>query len=417
MRIIIDANILNQIARGNVAVAQALTRLLKGNKIYIARAAYNELTQGSPDKYLRDAYKSILEDLEIEIAPESNMGERVDVYKNNIEYVKPNKMAPGPIDEYGGKAEIVNGKKVKTTPGDVFVAAETKALKAKLWTLDENFAKRARAQGIDVLDESFSIKGTSGRESPAQARRLLGLRFNISRAISRLGNVKLALSGMRDSIGISLRGGAGKLALTVLGEIGIQAIFMLVGSWLQARQDKADLEEGLQRVQAEITAKMTDPELIADAARAELTLDEGETVYILYTVEIHFGMPSFLDPYYRDQYDDKGDRLKIFLAKDGLQLHAAKRPPWHPDDKEVAQSIGGRIESYPRYFEVSLFSKEEIADFKEMEVEYLETKRSLMRDPTNRVWQEELLILRQQIVANFGEKIWFLEMEKYENAD
>ena len=65
------------------------------------------------------------------------------------------------------------------------------------------------------------------------------------------------------------------MALRILGDIGIQAIFMLVGGWLQARQDKADLEEGLQRVEAEIVVKMKDPELIAAVAKAELTLDEG----------------------------------------------------------------------------------------------------------------------------------------------
>jgi predicted nucleic acid-binding protein len=414
MRIIIDANVIKDIARGNVELAQALTRLIKGNKVYIAKAAYDELTGTAPTKQLCDAYRSILEELEIGTPPRTDMAERVDVYKNNIEYVQPGPNAPGPMKQYGGKYEVVNGEKVYSKPGDAFVAAETKAFKAHLLTVDRRFAGQARAQGVNVLPESFTIKGVSGTENPAQARRLLGidLRAKIARLMSRLGSVKVALSGMKESIGVSLRGSTGQLALRILGDIGIEAIFMLVGAWLQARQDKADLEEGLERVQGEIVAKMQDAELIAAVAKAELTLDEGETVYIVYSVEIHFGTPAFMDPYYKEQYDKKLNRLKVFLAKDGLQLHAAKRPPWHPDDKEVTHFIDGRIESYPKYFEVSLFSKEELADFRELEAEYLHRKLASMRDPTNQVRQEELLLIRQQIVANFGDDVWFLQLEK-----
>ena len=61
--VILDKNVLTNISRGNSQAAEALTRRLKsGSKVYIARAAYNELVHGSPTPRLCDLYRQLLTD-------------------------------------------------------------------------------------------------------------------------------------------------------------------------------------------------------------------------------------------------------------------------------------------------------------------------------------------------------------------
>lgn len=165
--LILDTNVLTDISRGNALAAEALTRHLKsGTKVYIARAAYNELVTDAPTPFLRDQYRQMLEDLGITIAPKSSMRDRMELYADNVAH-EPNKGQPGQIDEYGGKGKI--------RPGDVYVAAEARSVRAQLWTFDENFAKRASNLGVPLAKESSSIKGVSGTEDPVTGRKLLGL--------------------------------------------------------------------------------------------------------------------------------------------------------------------------------------------------------------------------------------------------
>jgi predicted nucleic acid-binding protein len=174
MRIIIDANVLKDIARGNIAASQALRRLLtSGHEVYIARAAYNEVVS-TPG--LGDAYRSLIEELHIRLPPATSREVRVDFYHENIQYypVDPNNPVRPRITEYGGVR--VDGIKIR--PGDAFVAAEAKSFNAKLWTLDGKFARRARELGVDLWHEP-GVTGISGVEDIGRARRLLGLRVNV----------------------------------------------------------------------------------------------------------------------------------------------------------------------------------------------------------------------------------------------
>jgi hypothetical protein len=177
--IIIDANLIRNIAQGNQAAAAALTKMLdSGRKVYIARAAYNEVvgTQWA----LAEQYGKLLKELGIEIAPtptgstpdaKAAMKSRVNTYADNaLQQAKPSKGIPGPMPEYGGKRDPVSG--LKTRPADAFVAAEAKALNAELWTLDQQFARQARQQGVKVAAES-NIASVGGPEDVATARKLL----------------------------------------------------------------------------------------------------------------------------------------------------------------------------------------------------------------------------------------------------
>src|SRR5687768_9904947 len=114
--IVIDTNVLKDVARGNRPVAEALVRYIKtGTVVYIARAAYNELVSGAPTAQMRQQYRDLVTHLRIQIAPEGKLAERVEFYDKNIQHQpKPNE--PGQIKEYGNN-------KHPDRPGDVFVAA------------------------------------------------------------------------------------------------------------------------------------------------------------------------------------------------------------------------------------------------------------------------------------------------------
>ncbi|QIG96813.1 PIN domain-containing protein [Bradyrhizobium sp. 6(2017)] len=169
MTILLDKNVITNVARGDVATAEALKRILaSGEHVYIAHAAYNELVRDSPI-HLRMSYEMLLKDLHITTPPAgaSSIKDRGDFHADNITHV-PARGKPGQIREYG--------RRDSTTPGDAFVAAEAKALNARLWTLDENLAKRAQNLGVTNLGGVSGIKSRNNPESIAQARKLMGLK-------------------------------------------------------------------------------------------------------------------------------------------------------------------------------------------------------------------------------------------------
>jgi hypothetical protein len=69
MTVIVDKNVITDIARGNKAVADALKHLLDSwESVYIARAAYNELVRDSPGALGR-GYEQLLNELNLTVAP------------------------------------------------------------------------------------------------------------------------------------------------------------------------------------------------------------------------------------------------------------------------------------------------------------------------------------------------------------
>jgi hypothetical protein len=91
--ILIDADVIDQISRGNAQAAQALLRLRSTATIYISQQAFNELTSQpgtmiagiGPDlPRTATANRLLLEELGIHVAPPGNMGQRVAAYAENI---------------------------------------------------------------------------------------------------------------------------------------------------------------------------------------------------------------------------------------------------------------------------------------------------------------------------------------------
>lgn len=168
--IVMDTNVLKDISRGNQALADEMQKQIRsGNTVYISQAAYNELTDPSINPQRGSHYREMLKDMRIQVAPPGSFEDRLKFHEKNMDHVpapaKPGQQQePGQIKDYGSAK---SGK-----PGDAFVAAQTKALNAKLWTTDEKLHKRAANLGVSVMP---FIKGVSGDEDPARGRKLLGL--------------------------------------------------------------------------------------------------------------------------------------------------------------------------------------------------------------------------------------------------
>lgn len=169
MTVLVDKNVITAIARGDAGAADALKRFLaSGEPTYMSRSAYSELVNDSPIQ-LRMGYTLLLRDIKLPIAPEgaSSITDRGEFYADNVAHVpRPNEA--GRVKEYGNGAS-------KQKPGDAFVAAEARALNARLWTFDRDFARRAANLGVTLVREC-DIRGTRGEEDIAQARRLMGLK-------------------------------------------------------------------------------------------------------------------------------------------------------------------------------------------------------------------------------------------------
>lgn len=165
--IVLDTNVLADISRGHKDAADALRNYINtGRRVYISRAAYEELVTRAPNPFLGGHYREMLNDLHIDIAPSGAMKPRVNVYTANIQH-DPAPGQPGQLQEYDRKDD-------PTKPGDVFVAAQTKAINGQVWTHDEKFIKRAPQFGIKLAPEC-NLGGRSGTEDPVRGRELLGL--------------------------------------------------------------------------------------------------------------------------------------------------------------------------------------------------------------------------------------------------
>ena len=148
--LILDTNILADVSRGNTLVADALNRYIRsGTTVYISRAAYDELVTRAPNAQMSGQYREMLSDLRIQIAPSGPMATRVGVYSDNIQ-INPAPGQPGQIREYDRKND-------PTKPGDVFVAAQAKAIDARLWTLDTDIIKRAPQLGVKLAPECETV--------------------------------------------------------------------------------------------------------------------------------------------------------------------------------------------------------------------------------------------------------------------
>jgi len=386
--IIIDANVIRNIAQGNAALAEALIELMAvpGNRVYIATAAFDEVVKGSAHGH---QYRAILDEMGIHTPPPTSMRDRVNVLNRNIHQIpQPAQGVPGPMPEYGGRRDPVT--RLKTRPADVFVAAEARALNAELWTQDTQFARQAAQQGVKISPQS-NIPSVGGVEDPSVARKLLGFR----------DGAKV----WKPRINIKVRG------IAILRGLGVAVIFAIIGGWLEERMINADTKEGLEDLEPQINEAVRNLDQ-AEVARLQLRLEQGEKVYanveirVLITEAGEFLFPQAkwgVNPKYLDTYEKNGF-VTVRLADVKI---GSKDIRTQKEASYSAPNFGARVITMVESYQIAVYSEDEMEEFRDLSEAYFKAKRHYEMNPSAAKVQQ-VNKLREEIVNRFGSDVWIL---------
>jgi hypothetical protein len=405
--IMLDTSVLRDIARGNAQAAEALSRRLKaGGRVYVSRLAYRELVLDAPTPELRQQWRLLLKDAKIRIAPKSPISDRVDVYEANVRSQKF-KMTPDEKKAWkeknwklketkpeGGLVQYKKGpgglKEDFTRPGDVFVAAEAKSVKARLWTFDGDMRIRGARQGVEIANEStLPVKGT-GKDSPMLAREKLGIKEPVFRKLA--ARIDIRARAIRLARGA--RGMAGGVGGTVLS-FGIQIGLHFLQKWMMQGALEDKIKDGLKAAQAKIEEK-------ANALKPQIALLQlqdriGQKIFLQVTIEVHSVTRSVRLKSYTDVEVHLGD---VHLSHGEVE------------DQRTYKKRGRTIQEITQSFEVAVYTPDELAIFWEWADEYAQNKSMLQSDPSDDIIKKEQARLRSDIVALFGPDIWFFDEQE-----
>ncbi|MDA0140130.1 hypothetical protein OJ962_21685, partial [Solirubrobacter sp. CPCC 204708] len=157
--IMLDGNVLDQINRGNAAAASTLRGLQQaGHRLYVTHQAMREITDDIEDPQMRAAYRAMLADLQLTVAPagsSSTMADRVRDYAANL-------------------------RSNALSDDDLLVATQARASNAELWSLDRAYRRNAGSvtatiRGLRLAPECTSVPLVNSTWDYAQGRRLLNL--------------------------------------------------------------------------------------------------------------------------------------------------------------------------------------------------------------------------------------------------
>jgi predicted nucleic acid-binding protein len=155
--IVIDANVVEQIGRGNQQAADALRAMRnQGDTIYVTQQAYNEMVVNPAIPRTGTAKREFMREMNIQIAPPGNAAARGQVLGANTTR---------------GGGSILG-------PGDVQVAAQARAINGEVWSFDRGFRNNApsvrQTLGVQVAAEC-GLPLATAQEDYRVARRLTGL--------------------------------------------------------------------------------------------------------------------------------------------------------------------------------------------------------------------------------------------------
>ncbi len=166
-KLVLDANVVDQINRGNADAADALSKMRRnGDTVYVSQQAYNELVTQPAIPRTGAANKEFLKDANIEIAPAGPMAARVDVYAGN-------QTKTGTV----------------LSEEDARVAAQAAAIGAEIWSFDRayrNNANAVRNLGVKVAPECTQIDLVSG-QTPAD--------YRVGRRLMSFAPIEVSVSG------------------------------------------------------------------------------------------------------------------------------------------------------------------------------------------------------------------------------
>lgn len=157
--IVLDGNVFDQLARGNVEAADALVKLARTEKVYVSWQGFDEWAIKPTDRKQVDAVKRIIDRLELKMAPPAPKAVLDDLVAKNS-YKLGNRTAT-----------ILSDAK------DLKVAADAKALGAEVWSFDGAFTNGAveKKLGVKVAAETRTIRFVRGQADQSRALRLVGI--------------------------------------------------------------------------------------------------------------------------------------------------------------------------------------------------------------------------------------------------
>jgi predicted nucleic acid-binding protein len=217
-RVVLDANVIEQINRGNDAAATRLRELVATADVYISQRAHVESVVDPKIPRTEVAKRLVLDELGIGVAPPGSLAERTVVYERNITVARS---GYGPLE-----------------PKDVLTAAQARAINAEVWSFDKsyrkNFVSIERNIGVRVAPESHGIPLARGAEDYRVGRRLLGLApvdISLSGVVTRPGGGRPPGGGGPPSgTGAGLpSGGTPPPGGGAAGGALLQALFVAVG--------------------------------------------------------------------------------------------------------------------------------------------------------------------------------------------
>jgi predicted nucleic acid-binding protein len=155
--ILIDANVIEQIGRGNQQAANAMRGMIaNGDTLYVTQQSYNEMVRNPAIPRTGVAKQEFLREMNVGIAPAGNAAERG--------------AAIGANTTRGGNAIL--------GAGDIQVAAHARGINGEVWSFDRGFRLNGNAVrttlGVQVAPEC-GLPMANGREDYRVARRLVGL--------------------------------------------------------------------------------------------------------------------------------------------------------------------------------------------------------------------------------------------------
>jgi len=253
-RVVLDADVFDQIARGNIQAANTLRELAQKHEVYVSWQAFHEWVIVTKDRKQANTVIRIIETLRIKSAP------------------------PAPsavLTELRAKNTFTVGKgtaSVLASETDLKVAAEAKAINAEVWSFDRSFRNNSgsveKTLGVKVAPETKTIKRVGPKPpkaSQSRALRILGIKDGpiagllpegkgtappASTGGSKAGPVRLTLSPgtlkkmLKSGFKPKARPGSGNL----VGAIGAMI--------LQQHFLKEDVEEELEVATARLSAML-----------------------------------------------------------------------------------------------------------------------------------------------------------------
>ena len=405
--VVLDTSVVKSIGRGNSHAAAALKQMrASGVRVYISRLAYRELVIDAPTSDLGKRWRLLLRDAKIKIPPKSPMGDRVDVYRDNIagqEFPHEMEYKPrGGLTQYKSKGLKEN----LARPGDVFVAAEAKSVGARLWTFDKNLAKRGAKLGIDIAPESNLPIPENPNDDPGTARRLLGVKEPALRRLAARIDLKtkaIRLIGGVRGVGRTI-GGSGIVGAGVSFAVAIGMVFLQKLMMKGMMED--ELRKGLKAAEAKIEERLN--ALKPEIAKQQLMLEKDQKVFANITIQVHYVPKKGA----RASYTDVEVRLTdVNITLRDINTERTYEKTYEKEAPLINQRIKHTIDERTYSFEVGVFTPEELSDFQELYIEYLDLKRRVIEDPSDDLLKRERKILAGELFYAFGPDLWFLDEE------